>query len=59
MKLTGFLLLASGWAIVIASLLLLRFLGSRAAFMLAGLAVQILGLALAALSHRRMELERG
>ncbi len=59
MKLTGFLLLASGWAIVIAALFLLRSPGSRAGFVLAGLAVQILGLILAAHSHRRMELERG
>ncbi len=40
------MLLVSGWAIVIAALLLLAGLGERVAFTGAGLAVEILGLAL-------------
>jgi hypothetical protein len=50
MKLGGFLLLISGWSIVLAALALLH--GSALpAFIVAGLAVEILGLALFAKSH--------
>jgi len=50
MRLSGFLLLLSGWGIVVAALLLLHG-GALSAFILAGLAVEILGLALVAKSH--------
>jgi hypothetical protein len=42
----GCVLLVSGWAIVIAALLLLAGLGDRFAFISAGLLVEVLGLAL-------------
>jgi hypothetical protein len=42
----GCVLLVSGWAIVIAALLLLEGLGERFAFIGAGFSVEILGLAL-------------
>ena len=50
MKLGGFFLLLSGWAIVVAALMLLRG-GALAAFIVSGLAVEILGLTLFAKSH--------
>ncbi len=50
MKLGGFFLLLSGWAIVVAALTLLHG-GALSAFIVAGLAVEILGLALFAKSH--------
>jgi hypothetical protein len=50
MKLGGFLLLLSGWGIVVAALTLLHG-GALSAFIVAGLAVEILGLALVAKSH--------
>jgi hypothetical protein len=59
MKLAGFLLLAAGWGIVVAALLLLHSAGSILVFILAGFAVQILGMILAIRSHRLTELERG
>lgn len=52
MKIAGFLLLAAGWVIVAAALFLLSSLGPRAGFVLAGLAVQGLGLIFAVRSHR-------
>jgi len=59
MKLTGFLLSAAGWAIVVAALLLLPSAAFRVAFVLAGIGVQVLGLVLATLAHRVLDLERG
>jgi len=59
MKLAGLLLLVAGWGIVVAALLLLPSAPSRVAFVLAGIAVQILGLILAVRSHRVLDLERG
>jgi hypothetical protein len=58
MKLGGFLFLLSGWAIVIAAILLLTNAG-RAVFVLAGIAVEILGLALVLRSHSVLQGERG
>jgi len=46
MKLTGFLLLLTGWALTLAAIVLLPRAGARAAFMLAGIAVELLGLVL-------------
>ena len=59
MKLSAFLLLAAGWAIVVAALFLLPSPPSRMLFVLAGIAVQILGLILAIRSHSTLALERG
>ncbi len=59
MKLAGFLLLVAGWAIVVAALLLLPSAASRVMFVLAGGAVQVLGLVLAVRSHRVPDVERG
>jgi membrane protein implicated in regulation of membrane protease activity len=59
MKPAGFLLLVAGWAIVVAALLLLPSAPSRVAFVLAGIAVQALGLVLAVRSHRVLDVERG
>lgn len=50
MKLGGFLLLLSGWGIVIAALRLLH-TGALTVFVLAGVAVEILGLVLVARAH--------
>ena len=52
MKLAGFLLLLSGWGIVVSTLPLLPSLGARAAFVLAGVAVELIGLTLVARSQR-------
>jgi hypothetical protein len=51
MRLSGFLLLASGWIIVLAAVVLLPYSPSQAAFALAGIAVQLLGLTLVVRSH--------
>jgi hypothetical protein len=59
MRLTGFLLLVAGWVIVAAALLLLPAAVSRAAFVLAGIGVQLLGLFLAVRAHRILDVERG
>lgn len=47
MKLAGLLLLVAGWAIVVAAVALLPSAGARAGFVLAGIAVELFGLALA------------
>jgi hypothetical protein len=57
MKLAGFLLLVAGWAIVVFALALLPAAGPRTAFALAGMAVELLGLALAVRSHLVLEAE--
>jgi hypothetical protein len=51
MKLTGFLLLGAGWAIALAAVAMLRTAASMAAFALAGVAVEALGLALEFRAH--------
>ncbi len=51
MKLAGCLLLLAGWGIVVSSLPLLPSLRMRAAFVLAGMAVELMGLSLVARSH--------
>ena len=50
MKLTGFLLLVSGWGIVLAALSLLRS-SPLSIFILLGLGVEILGLVLVTRAH--------
>jgi hypothetical protein len=59
MKVMSFLLLAAGWILVLASLVILPSPASRAAFVLAGLAVEALGLALAFRSHTIPREEKG
>jgi hypothetical protein len=51
MRLAGFLLLPAGWALVITALILLAVPGSRTAFVLAGLGVELLGLVLLVRSY--------
>jgi hypothetical protein len=52
MKLAGFGLLFSGWLLLVMALGVLPTQTERAAFVLAGLAVEILGLVLAVRAHR-------
>jgi hypothetical protein len=59
MKLTGFLLLLSGWGIVLTALALLAAEAPRAGFVLAGVGVEALGLTLVARSHPRPRRVRG
>jgi hypothetical protein len=51
MKLAGSGLLLAGWGLVLAALILLEPISSRAVFMAAGFAVEILGLILVARAH--------
>ena len=62
MKLAGFLLLVAGWAIVLAAVALLPSAPTRnglTGFVLAGLAVEALGLILVVRSHLVPREERG
>ncbi|MGH9401624.1 MAG: hypothetical protein ACRD2P_05920 [Terriglobia bacterium] len=54
MKLAGFLLLLAGWVILLAAVALFRAPRPRAVFVLAGAAIEIVGLILAARSHRAL-----
>jgi hypothetical protein len=51
MKLAGFLLLLAGWCIVLAAVALLNSAGPRVGFVLAGVGVEALGLAIVIRSH--------
>ena len=51
----GYLLVVSGWLLVAASLFLLTGLGQRVTFVLAGLLVELLGLALIAVRYRSLQ----
>jgi hypothetical protein len=51
MKLAGFLLLISGWGLVVTALGMLSAAGPRGAFALAGVAVEILGLVMTVRTH--------
>ena len=51
MKVLGFLLLLAGWFLVLAAIVLFASPPLRAAFVLAGIAVEVLGLILAFRSH--------
>ena len=55
MILIGYLLMVSGWSLVMASLFLLAGLGGRFTFIVAGLFVEILGLILVALRYRSLQ----
>lgn len=59
MRIVGFGLLLAGWAIVLTAIVLLASPPSRAVFVLAGIAVQALGLALVMRSHLAPREERG
>jgi len=58
MKILGFLLLLSGWAIVLTAVALLTQDVPRAAFVLAGIGVEIVGLALVIRAHPVQRVER-
>ena len=51
MKILGFVLLVSGWAIVLTAVALLVEEAPRAAFVLAGVGVELVGLALLVRAH--------
>jgi hypothetical protein len=51
MKLTGFLLLLAGWGIVLSALALLGSAAAQTGFVLAGVAVEGLGLGMVARAH--------
>lgn len=51
MRFVGFALLLAGWALVLSALILLRAMVPRTVFVLAGMAVEALGLVLAFRSH--------
>lgn len=55
MKLIGCLLLLSGWFLVLAALVMLPAFPSRAAFIGAGLAIEILGLVLLTRAYTAMQ----
>jgi hypothetical protein len=59
MKLAGILLLVAGWAIVLSAIVLLPSPMGRAGFALAGIAVQLLGLALMVSSHLVPNVDKG
>jgi hypothetical protein len=51
MKLAGFLLLLAGWVIVLSTLVLLHSAPAQTTFLLAGIAVELLGLTLVVRAH--------
>jgi hypothetical protein len=51
MKLLGFFLLVTGWILVIAAVAMLKQGAPRTIFVVAGMAVEIVGLVLVARSH--------
>lgn len=51
MKLAGFLLALAGWLLALAALVLLKSLPSMTAFVLAGIAVEVLGIVFVARAH--------
>ena len=51
MKILGFLLMVAGWILVLAAIEMLSPLGARSAFVAAGIAVEVTGLALVIRSH--------
>ena len=51
-------MLLAGWLIVVAAMVLLRTISSLAAFVLAGVGVEVLGLILAVRSHLTLQRER-
>jgi hypothetical protein len=59
MKLAGFFMLVAGWFIVLASMPLLGSMKLLTVFSLAGLGVEVIGLALVVRSHLILEDETG
>ncbi len=59
MRAIGCVLMIAGWGIVLAALVLLTGLGQRYGFVLAGLAVELLGFWLVAKTYRELEKENG
>lgn len=51
MKVVGFLMLLAGWFLVLAAIVLFASLPLRGSFVLAGIAVEVLGLIFAFRSH--------
>jgi hypothetical protein len=51
MKFAGFLLLLAGWSIALTAVILLRAAVPRAAFVLAGVAIECVGMVLVARAH--------
>jgi len=51
MKFAGFVLLIAGWLIVLSAVALLASAGSRGAFILAGMVVELLGLGVVTRAH--------
>ena len=51
MKVTGFLLLLSGWGLVLSAVALFAAISPRASFAFVGVAVEVLGLILVIRSH--------
>jgi hypothetical protein len=58
MKIAGFLLLLSGWLLVLAAVMLLAVPASRLCFVLAGVGVELLGLFLVFRAHASLARER-
>ena len=52
MKIAGFLLLLTGWLLVLSAVVMLPAGGARSAFVLTGMAVEVLALVLLFRSHR-------
>ena len=59
MELAGFLLLVAGWAIVSAAVALLKTLPLETAFVLAGVATEVVGLVLVIRAHLVVRAARG
>jgi hypothetical protein len=59
MKLAGFLLLFSGWGICMTALALLPSPSARLGFLLAGMGIEAVGLALVARAHIPVREDRG
>jgi hypothetical protein len=57
MKLAGLFLLVAGWAIVMSAVALLPSAGGRVGFVLAGMVVELLGLALTVRAHLVLQME--
>jgi hypothetical protein len=57
MKLAGLFLLVAGWAIVVGAVVLLSSAGGRVGFVLAGIVVELLGLALTVRAHLVLQME--
>ncbi len=57
MKVAGLLLLVAGWAIVVAAVALLPSAGGRVGFVLAGMVVELFGLAPTVRAHLVLQME--